>query len=503
MASKADVDSARQRLEEIWGNPPARDGRFGNCLKTVTVKDIRGLSVALEFQWPVSAIGGVNGSGKTTVLQVCSAAYSAHGSGRRHYTLGRWIGPALTGETPPIATTAEVAYSFWDATPGLVVPYQVARKRWGYPRRGNPERNVSFVGITAFAPRIEKLDRTHQNRARLNILETTTFDPRTVESVSRVLGSPYDAAALHTVSVAAADWRDYIPQLTRGDDHYTEAHMGAGEQKIIRLVQFLENLPEKSLVLLEEPELTLHPDAQFGLAWYLMTLARRKGHQVLIATHSPHIFEALPREARVLLTRDTRGVEVLHGVSQLSAARELSSSVRSNRDLVFVEDVVAVRFLTEIWRRYDQELSRDATIIPIGSATDVQRMVTRLRSQGVRCVGVRDPDQGDDVGHGLFSLPGDASPEALLLEGDNLERGERLLAGVKAAADLARVVGYGYTGSEAAKRVFSGVASGMAIEPELVADRLTLAWLSEPDCAAAAQRLVAAIRAALDSCERG
>jgi predicted ATP-dependent endonuclease of OLD family len=38
--------------------------------------------------------------------------------------------------------------------------------------------------------------------------------------------------------------------------------MGAGEQKVVRLVQELERLPARSLILLEEPELTLHPDAQ-------------------------------------------------------------------------------------------------------------------------------------------------------------------------------------------------------------------------------------------------
>jgi hypothetical protein len=229
-----------------------------------------------------------------------------------------------------------------------------------------------------------------------------------------------------------------------------------------------------------------------------MTLAKRKGHQIVIATHSPHIFEALPTEARVLLMRDNAGVDVLHSVTHLSAARELSASVRSNRDLVFVEDEVASRFLTEIWRRLAPDLLKSATIIPLGSAADVKRIVTRLRGQGVRAVGVRDPDQGEAPGHGLFALPGDCSPEQLLLEDANLERAEKLLAGVKDAAGRAKVQGHGYAGSEAAKRIFSGLTSELEMSSDFIADRLTLAWLSDPHWESESQKLVASMRQACE-----
>jgi predicted ATPase len=498
MANETDVNTARSALDSIWNNPPARDQRFGNALKSVSLNNIRGLSVTVELQWPVVAIGGINGCGKTTTLQVCSAAYTKSGTGKHYYTLGRWIGPALAGETPPISHPAEIKFGFWDTTPSLVVPYQVERTRWGYPRRGNPERNVAFVGIANFAPRIERLDRTHQNRARLNILATQKLDPRLVESVSRILGNPYDEVAFHTVSAPNAKWRDEIPELARGGHRYTEGHMGAGEQKAVRLIQFIEQISDHSLVLLEEPELTLHPDAQFGLAWYLMTLAKRKGHQIIIATHSPYIFEALPTEARVLLMRDNAGVAVLHSVTHLSAARELSASVRSNRDLVFVEDEVASRFLTEIWRRLAPDLLKSATIIQIGSSADVQRMVDRLRGQGVRAVGIRDPDQGDAPSQGLFSLPGDCSPEQLLLDDNNLGRAEKLLGGIKAAACRAKVQGHGYAGSEAAKRIFAGLCSELEMSSDFIADRLTLALLSETAWEEESKRLLVSLRQAFE-----
>lgn len=498
MATVTDVNQVRASIDEVWKNPPARDGRWGNVLRSVQLDAVRGLSVTVELRWPVTAIGGTNGCGKTTVLQACSSAYVKRGTGKRHYTLGRWIGPALIGETPAIGPTAAVAFSFYDSTPTIRVPYQIDRKRWGYPRRGNPERDASFVGVAHFAPRIESQGRTHQNRARLNIEETTGLTERETESISRILGSPYDEASFHTVGIASAKWKDTVPQLRRGGYTYTESHMGAGEQKVVRLVSELEAIPNQSLVLLEEPELTLHPDAQFGLAWYLMTLARRKGHQIVIATHSPWIFEALPRDGRVLLARDRDGVSVLHNVTRLAAARELASSIKSNKDLILVEDAVAKRFLNEVLRRYARDLYRNAEVVDVGSADDVQRMVSRLRSQRVRAAGVRDADYGGDAPTGLFSLPGDAAPETLLIEEDNVMRAERHLGGLGDSAQRAQVQGAGYDGAERAKRVFRGICTELEESEDTVADRLTLTWLESNE--EKAKSLVNALRRGLDSC---
>jgi predicted ATPase len=499
VTTELDVVQARQRIDSVWENPPARNGRFGNALRSVTVSNIRGLDATVEFGWPVTAIGGPNGCGKTTLLQVCSAAFTKHGSGRRNYTLGRWIGPALLGESPPITPPARIAYSFADDTPSLDVPYQVERKRWGYPRRENPERHVEFVGIADFSPRIERQDRTHQNRARLHIHSTTNSDPRIVESISRILGSNYDASAHHRVSIQNAKWVDEIPQLTRDGYRYTESHMGAGEQKVVRLVHQLERIPERSLVLLEEPELTLHPDAQYGLAWYLMALASRRGHQVIFATHSFHMFEALPKAARVLLTRDKAGVAVLHGVHHLSAARALSSSVRSNLDLVLVEDEVAEHFLKEIFRKFSAPLLAATRIVPIGNFVDVQRMSDRFRHQGVRCIGVRDPDQAGNPAKGLFSLPGGQSPETLLLDPQNIARAEHFIHELGKAYDRAQAYGLGYSGAERAKRVFRALCSELYLQQEVVTDRLTLAWLAAEESQLACQDLVKGIQTIFES----
>lgn len=478
MANQEQINSEITRINEKWTNANARNGLFGNILKSVTVQKVRGLSVDIEFSWPVTAIAGTNGSGKTTLLQLCSAAYIGQ-QGGRIYKIGDWVRAALGEETPAFNEQSSVSFSFWNDGPTIAIPYQKGRTRWGYPRHSNPIRNVDFFGITTFAPRIERKDRLHVFRSKLEVKNSTKFTPELLLSISTVLGVPYPEGSMHKVGLAKGDWSDLLPQVKKGLNTYGEPHMGAGEQKVIRLIQALEAIEPKSLILLEEPEITLHPDAQKGLAWYLMSLARRKGHQVLIATHSADLFETLPPEARILLARTKDGVTAVPKAPAIAAARALSGIARTNKDLILVEDIVGQNFLSEILRRLDKGLLSNSTIVPVGNTDDVYRMVTRFRNEGVRAIGVRDPDIGDAPKEGVFSLPGDVAPESLLLSEANINSAEALLNGISEAFDKAKLAGLHLAGSKCSKQVFQALAHEMEISSDILSDRLTLAWLEK------------------------
>jgi ABC-type lipoprotein export system ATPase subunit len=494
MATQAQIDQEISRINEKWSNPAARNGLFGNILKSVTVSAVRGMTASVEFSWPVTAIAGTNGSGKTTLLQLCSAAYVRE-TGGRIYKIGEWVRSALGDESPAFGDDSSVNFSFWNDHPTVSIPYQKDRTRWGYPRHNNPTRNVDFFGITTFAPRIEKRDRLHVFRSQIEVKASNNFTPEFLASVTGVLGVVYPEGMMHTVGQAKGNWKEALPQVKRGQFVYTEPHMGAGEQKVIRVIQALEALPARSLVLLEEPEITLHPDAQRGLAWYLMSLCRRKGHQIVVATHSADLFETLPKEARVLLVRGKDGVSVIPGAPFIAAARELSGIVRTNKDLLLVEDVVGKTFLKEILQRHDNAMLRNCSIVPVGNTDDVYRLVKHFRAEGVRAVGVRDPDIGDAAAIGIFSLPGDMAPESLLLQQANVNEAEKLLNGVVEAFEKAKVAGGKLQGSSWSKAVFATLANEMELSAERLGDRLTLAWLSAHDDDAKA--LVQAINAAL------
>ena len=67
---------------------------------------------------------------------------------------------------------------------------------------------------------------------------------------------------------------------------------GSGAQQILPIIAQIFSAPANSVILLEEPEASLHPDAQIELARMLAD-AVRQGHQLLVTTHSQPLLNAL------------------------------------------------------------------------------------------------------------------------------------------------------------------------------------------------------------------
>lgn len=78
---------------------------------------------------------------------------------------------------------------------------------------------------------------------------------------------------------------------------YSEAFAGSGEMVVVRLVQEVMKAPENSLILLDDPEVSLHPGAQERLKYFLLDQIKMKRHQIIITSHSPSIIKDLPTKA--------------------------------------------------------------------------------------------------------------------------------------------------------------------------------------------------------------
>ena len=75
---------------------------------------------------------------------------------------------------------------------------------------------------------------------------------------------------------------------------YSEAYAGRGEFAVVKLVYKVLNAPNHSLVILDEPEVSLHPGAQEALKLFLLKQTLSKKLQIIISTHSAKLVEFLP-----------------------------------------------------------------------------------------------------------------------------------------------------------------------------------------------------------------
>lgn len=71
--------------------------------------------------------------------------------------------------------------------------------------------------------------------------------------------------------------------------------VGFGVSQVLPVLTLLQYVPEGSIVLLEQPEIHLHPLAQAGLADIILNAALRRNVQVIVESHSEHFLLRLQR----------------------------------------------------------------------------------------------------------------------------------------------------------------------------------------------------------------
>jgi ABC-type multidrug transport system ATPase subunit len=195
--------------------------------------------------------------------------------------------------------------------------------------------------------------------------------------------------------------------------------MGFGEGRVLYIVDKLENAPEQSLFVLEEPETSLHENAQYELSKYLLDVCNRRHHQIIVSTHSSIFLSALPPESRKLLLRDNNGV-IIHGGISANQVRSMLSDGHSGCIDICVEDDFAEKLLVEAIRRQDKSILKSIAIHQIGDKKAVGKAVNVLRETGKNAIAVRDPDVGEDITNKLYSFPGNFSPEKEVFDNEKV-----------------------------------------------------------------------------------
>lgn len=125
---------------------------------------------------------------------------------------------------------------------------------------------------------------------------------------------------------------------------YSEAFAGSGEVSVAVLVHDVLNANDGALVLLDEPEVSLHPGSQRRLQRFLLDACLRHHHQVVMSTHSPELARGLPQEAiKVFATQANGDASVSTQFTADEAFAELGAPSQSSE--ILVEDVAAAYLL--------------------------------------------------------------------------------------------------------------------------------------------------------------
>ena len=409
------MDDIAKKLQSKYSEKN-RYSNFGPCLRKVHIDGFRGIySIDLELDFPITAISGLNGAGKSTIGQLAICAYKKPSTSLGYKRLYiKDFFPISPADPKPISDEAKVIFSY--ETDDYKKPQEVtisrANSAWsGYKRQ--PERHCYYVGFTVYIPKVERRDLSVYGGTTLLFTEKREIDLEVVRKMARIIGHKYDDVTFQGVSHKGKE--SEVGIASRLGYSYSENNMGFGEGRILYTVDKLETSPEQSLFILEEPETSLHESAQYEFTKYLLDVCNRRHHQIILSTHSSVIINALPPDARKLILRDDTGVDIRNKISS-NQVRSILSSGHVRQLYICVEDIFAKVLLTEVIRIKRKELLKAIAIHDIGDKDAVREAVRVLNKVGKKAMAVRDADVGPAPQDALYSFPGNKPPEKEVFE---------------------------------------------------------------------------------------
>lgn len=210
-----------------------------------------------------------------------------------------------------------------------------------------------------------------------------------VTAIAGILGKPIE-------SITIVEHRFFGPtgytvrlQLESTGSAYSEAHAGSGEYAVVRLVDAIRHAPKRSLILLDEPEVSLHPGAQAELLQFIEREVLAHGHQVVISTHSPSLAAGLPPQALKVFGFDIpkqRVVLVANGCSPTEAFVHLGHTTAGpTQPRLIVEDELAAEMVKASLRRHAPAKLDNLDIVPFPGGADgiVKNVLSTLAITGV------------------------------------------------------------------------------------------------------------------------
>ena len=357
-----------RRLAQKYA-PEHRYPNFGPVVQSMGIRGFRGVTqLTLTMDSPITAICGLNGTGKSTIAQLVTCAYRKPTTAalRRYYVKDFF--PSSAADPEPFSPTGRVVYTYAverGAEPQTVTVAR-AKKEWsGYKRQ--PERACYYVGFTQFLPKVERRDFSIYGGHLIQLGTSRELDADVANRIAGVLGLTYDSLGFTEVTHRSRSAE--LAMASRGGRRYSENHMGFGEGRVVYMVNAMETAPAQSLFVLEEPETSLHGEAQEKLARYLVDVSARRGHQIVLTTHSAAILGQLDSKSVAYLRRSPASgeIEVTPGLAAYQVDGYLRGERAPGSRVFCVEDSFARQFSASILRYHNRDLMAGCRFVEAGA----------------------------------------------------------------------------------------------------------------------------------------
>lgn len=352
-------------------------------MKKIEITNLKNINHCL-FEFPekkgVYLLAGSNGTGKTTLL-VCMDRI------RDPYAFSTGFLNASTWNKADQYKDAKITYIVDDKS----VSFRKKAQRWmPTPKLGSNDFLAKFGYSDAVFIRADsrRIDIKAEDLKEGNLIAA---DSVVKDCLNELLETRKydDLMRLKNQNGRGRQATTFFYVIKDKNMYYSEKRFSTGELALVRLVERLETVSPKSLILLDEGELALHPKVQVNLLKYLQKKAEEKDLVVFISTHSPTMLKAVKKEEIYLLREENGKIEIVNPCYPASAIGDVDFATSNIFDYIFfVEDDKAQNILRHMRERYVKIKPEHATalcnIIPVGGFYETSRMAVNT---GIRVFG--------------------------------------------------------------------------------------------------------------------
>src|SRR5262245_20055837 len=195
-----------RRLERRWTNETAWPKR----LEWIEIKGLRGWTgQRIEFQFPIVAISGENGSGKSSIIQAAASVYRDPASVTGKYYASEFF-PSTTWDK---IADASIKFSVREGDQRIESSIRKPTERW----KGNserPARPVLYFDLSRVVPVGGRVGyaKIAKNKHKELTANSVSFDQSRLDRLSYILNHKYVAARMALTDI---DAERRVPVLVR------------------------------------------------------------------------------------------------------------------------------------------------------------------------------------------------------------------------------------------------------------------------------------------------
>lgn len=344
-------------------------------LKKLIINTLRGINnLEISFEGcPVTGIFGLNGSGKTTILQTVMCLYRDKNSENTKmsrffkYTTAanKWIGSSYSAVMDYYQLSGRRHIQITDRT----INYSKHGSEWTPRQASKPDRNVIYISLSDSIPDIEKVP---DSRVTFRPLVGEALDNLISIAATQIMGVDYQ-----NIKISKIDKLDCFT-VDRNNVMCHSLNLGAGEQKVFRILQRLYRAPQYSLLVIDEIDLTLHTAALRRLIHVMVLEAQKPDRQlqIVFTSHRQELMKNAEFNVRYILNTQTKTF-CLDNPSE-DCYEQLSGTPEKYLK-VYVEDDIAEAIITKCMQ--ECEMSKHFVACRFGSITNSIRLALGIACQ--------------------------------------------------------------------------------------------------------------------------